>query len=225
MIELNEISKTFVLGDQRVCALENINLCVKKGEYISVMGPSGSGKSTLLNVIALLDRPSGGDYRFNGNDVTTLSDDQLAEIRRLQIGFVFQSFHLISRLTAHQNIELPLTLAGISPARREVAVTNALHATGLSDRAQHRPQELSGGQRQRVAVARAIVMEPSLILADEPTGNLDTGSGSQVIELLERLRSETGITLIIVTHDMELGGRAQRQIKIVDGMIADDRTV
>lgn len=223
MIELRNIDKTFVLGEQRVRALNNVNLIIENGEYISVMGPSGSGKSTLLNVIALLDRPSGGEYLFEGRDVTALSDDELAETRRLGIGFIFQSFHLIPRLTASQNVELPLTLAGVSPTERKDAVATALRATGLSDRSQHRPQELSGGQRQRVAIARAIVMKPPLILADEPTGNLDTSSGSQVVELLERLGSESGVTIIVVTHDAELGSRAARQIKIVDGSIAEDR--
>jgi putative ABC transport system ATP-binding protein len=223
MIELRNIDKTFVLGEQQVRALHNVNLVVEKGEYVSIMGPSGSGKSTLLNVIALLDRPSSGEYWFEGRDVTALSDDELAETRRLGIGFIFQSFHLIPRLTASQNVELPLTLAGVNPADRKNAVADALQATGLCDRSQHRPQELSGGQCQRVAIARAIVMKPPLILADEPTGNLDTSSGSQVVELLERLRSESGVTIIVVTHDAEIGRRADRQIKIVDGSIAEDR--
>jgi putative ABC transport system ATP-binding protein len=222
MIELRNICKTFILGDEEVRAVNNVDLIVEKGEYLTIMGPSGSGKSTLLNLIALLDRPTSGEYRFDGRDVTALSDDELAETRRDGIGFIFQSFHLIARLTASQNVELPLTLAGIKPSIRNDAVANALHGTGLTDRARHRPQELSGGERQRVAIARAIVMNPPLILADEPTGNLDTASGSQVVELLERLRSENGVTLIVVTHDNALGSRAPRQIKIVDGSIAQD---
>ena len=188
MIELRKISKTFVLGDQQVNALNNVDLTIQKGGYISIMGPSGSGKSALLNLIALLDRPSAGDYWFDGRVVTGLSDDELSAIRRHAIGFIFQSFHLVPRLSARQNVELPLTLAGIEPVIRQEKVTLALAATGLSDRAHHRRQELSGGQRQRVAIARAIVMNPPLILADEPTGNLDTASGNQVVELLERLR-------------------------------------
>ncbi|MFT4562733.1 MAG: putative ABC transport system ATP-binding protein [Gammaproteobacteria bacterium] len=225
MIELHKISKTFVLGDQHVKAVNGVDLTVQKGEYISIMGPSGSGKSTLLNLIALLDRPSAGDYWFDGRAVTDLSDDELAAIRRHAIGFIFQSFHLVPRLSARQNVELPLTLAGIEPAVRREKVIQALAATGLSDRAQHRPQELSGGQRQRVAIARAIVMDPPLILADEPTGNLDTTSGGQVVELLERLRVERGVTLIVVTHDADLGGRAHRQIQIIDGSIARDENI
>ncbi len=222
MIELNGITKTFVLGDQQVKAVNGVDLTIEAGEYVSIMGPSGSGKSTLLNLIALLDRPSAGEYRFNGRAVTDLSDDELAAVRRNAIGFIFQSFHLIPRLTAAQNVELPLTLAGVPRAERADKVSRALAATGLSDRAGHRPQELSGGQRQRVAIARAIVMNPPLILADEPTGNLDTGSGAQVVELLESLRRDQGVTLIVVTHDADLGRRAERQIRIVDGVIAED---
>ena len=222
MIELSGITKTFVLGDQQVKAVNGVDLTIEAGEYVSIMGPSGSGKSTLLNLIALLDRPSAGEYRFNGRAVTDLSDDELAAVRRNAIGFIFQSFHLIPRLTAAQNVELPLTLAGVPRGERADKVSRALAATGLSDRAGHRPQELSGGQRQRVAIARAIVMNPPLILADEPTGNLDTGSGAQVVELLESLRRDQGVTLIVVTHDADLGRRAERQIRIVDGVIAED---
>jgi len=222
MIELRNITKTFVLGDQRVNAVNGVDLSIEKGEYISIMGPSGSGKSTLLNLIALLDRPTSGEYRFDGRDVTDLSDDELAAVRRHAIGFIFQAFHLIPRMSARQNVELPLTLAGRAPAKRLDAVDRALAATGLSDRAGHRPQELSGGERQRVAIARAIVTSPALILADEPTGNLDTASGAQVVELLESLRSDEGATLIVVTHDPNLGRRAERQIRIVDGNIVKD---
>lgn len=222
MIELNGITKTFVLGGQQVNAVNGVDLTIEAGEYVSIMGPSGSGKSTLLNLIALLDRPSAGEYRFNGRAVTDLSDDELAAVRRHAIGFIFQSFHLIPRLTAAQNVELPLTLAAVPRAERADKVNQALAATGLSDRAGHRPQELSGGQRQRVAIARAIVMNPPLVLADEPTGNLDTASGAQVVELLESLRRDQGVTLIVVTHDVDLGRRAERQIRIVDGVIAAD---
>jgi len=222
MIELSGITKTFVLGGQQVNAVNGVDLTIEAGEYVSIMGPSGSGKSTLLNLIALLDRPSAGEYRFNGRAVTDLSDDELAAVRRNAIGFIFQSFHLIPRLTAAQNVELPLTLAAVPRAARADKVSEALAATGLSDRAGHRPQELSGGQRQRVAIARAIVMNPPLILADEPTGNLDTASGAQVVELLESLRRDQGVTLIVVTHDADLGRRAERQIRIVDGVIAED---
>ncbi len=222
MIELRDVTKTFVLGDQRVDAVSGVDLTIEKGEYISIMGPSGSGKSTLLNLIALLDRPTAGAYYFDGRDVTGLSDDELAAVRRHSIGFIFQAFHLVPRLSARQNVELPLTLAGTPPGARGGKVERSLAATGLSGRAEHRPQELSGGERQRVAIARAIVMEPTLILADEPTGNLDTASGNQVVELLESLRADKGVTLIVVTHDADLGQRAERQIRIVDGCIARD---
>jgi len=222
LIELDEITRTFVVGEQRVFAVNGVSLRINAGEYVSIMGPSGSGKSTLLNLIALLDRPTSGVYRFGGRDVTGLSDDELAAIRRNSIGFIFQSFHLIPRLTAAQNVELPLTLAAVSPAERTDKVNAALAATGLSDRAEHRPQELSGGQRQRVAIARAIVMQPPLILADEPTGNLDSVSGLQVVELLESLRTENGVTLLVVTHDTQLGRRAERRIRMIDGAIAAD---
>lgn len=222
MIQLREVTKTFVLGEQHVNAVNGVDLAIEKGEYISIMGPSGSGKSTLLNLIALLDRPTSGEYYFDGRDITDLSDDDLAAVRRLSIGFIFQAFHLVPRLSARQNVELPLTLAGVAPAARREKVDRALAATALSDRAEHRPQELSGGQRQRVAIARAIVTQPALILADEPTGNLDTASGTQVVELLESLRAEQGVTLIVVTHDPDLGRRAERQIRIVDGSIAED---
>ncbi len=222
MIDLRNITKTFVLGEQQVNAVIDVDLTIGRGEYVSIMGPSGSGKSTLLNLIALLDRPSSGEYRFDDQLVTDLSDDELAGVRRHSIGFIFQSFHLVPRLTASQNVELPLTLAGVAPVRRREQVERALDATSLSDRAQHRSHELSGGQRQRVAIARAIVTEPKLILADEPTGNLDTAAGSQVVALLEELRIKQGVTLIVVTHDPDLGQRAERQIRIVDGRIAKD---
>jgi putative ABC transport system ATP-binding protein len=222
MIELRNITKTFILGEQRVNAVNGVDLTIENGEYISIMGPSGSGKSTLLNIIALLARPTAGEYRFDGRDVTERSDDELAAVRRHSIGFIFQAFHLVPRLRARENVELPLTLAGVAPAARREKVERALAATGLSGRADHRPQELSGGERQRVAIARAIVMEPPLILADEPTGNLDTAAGAQVIELLESLRSQQGVTLIVVTHDLDLGRRAERRIRIVDGCIAKD---
>lgn len=202
-------------------ALQGINLEIADAEYVSVMGPSGSGKSTLLNLIALLDRPNQGDYLFNGEDVTKLSDDELAVIRRHNIGFVFQFFHLIARLTAAENVAIPMVLSGISPAQRKQKVWDALKLFDLNKRADHRPDQLSGGERQRVAIARATIMGPNIILADEPTGNLDRESGRQAIELLESL-NEKGVTLIVVTHDAEIGKRASRQIRIVDGQIAED---
>lgn len=222
LIALAGVTKTFVLGDQEVRAVDGIDLTVRAGEYMSIMGPSGSGKSTLLNLIALLDRPTQGTYHLNGRDVTGLSDDELAAVRSRSIGFVFQSFHLVSRLTAAQNVELPLTLAGIAPRERAARVATALAALGLTDRAHHRPHELSGGQRQRVAIARATVMHPPLLLADEPTGNLDSASGAQVVEILERLHAQEGVTLIVVTHDAALGRRASRRLGIADGKVARD---
>jgi putative ABC transport system ATP-binding protein len=222
MIELRGISRNFTLGDQEVHALDHVDLGIEAGEYVSVMGPSGSGKSTLLNLIALLDRPSAGHYRLDGVDVTEFDDDELARVRRENIGFVFQFFHLIPRLTAAENVEIPLTLAGAPPAERRERVAAALAAFGLADRARHRPDQLSGGQRQRVAIARATVMHPRVLLADEPTGNLDSASGQQIVALLEKLNGE-GVTVLLVTHDLDLGRRARRQIRIVDGRIVEDR--
>ncbi len=185
MIELENIHRYFQVGEQTVHALDDINLTIDKGEYVSVMGPSGSGKSTLLNVIALLDQPSSGRYRLNGRDVTQLSDDELAKVRRENIGFVFQFFHLVPRLTAAENVEMPMILAGVAPRERAQRVAKALADVNLQDRASHRPDQLSGGQLQRIAIARAMIMQPEILLADEPTGNLDSKSGSEIIDLLE----------------------------------------
>jgi putative ABC transport system ATP-binding protein len=218
MIELEHIRRTFQVGEQTVKALDDISLSIAKGEYVSVMGPSGSGKSTLLNVIALLDQPSEGHYRLNGRPVTQLSDDELAKVRRENIGFVFQFFHLIPRLTAAENIEMPMILAGVSSKARRQRVARALAEVGLEDRARHKPDQLSGGQLQRVAIARAMIMKPEILLADEPTGNLDSQSGKEIIELLEGLNRQ-GVTLMIITHDQHIGGRASRKIRIVDGKL------
>ena len=209
------------MGDQDVRALSGINLEIASGEYVSLMGPSGSGKTTLLNVLGLLDRPNSGRYELDGKDVTDLSETEQARVRREKIGFVFQSFHLVPRLTAAENIELPLMLAGISPAERKARVDEALLGFDLGDRAQHRPAELSGGQRQRVAIARATILRPTALLADEPTGNLDHRIGAEVMALLEGLR-HAGTTLILVTHDRELGARAHRHIAMRDGEIVAD---
>jgi putative ABC transport system ATP-binding protein len=222
VIELAGICRNFQLGDQQVRALADVDLHIGPGEYVSVMGPSGSGKSTLLNIIALLDRPSSGSYRLNATDITNFDDDALARTRRENIGFVFQFFHLIPRLTAFQNVEIPLILAGLPPAQRRERVAQALADLGLTDRAQHRPDQLSGGQRQRVAIARAGIMRPGILLADEPTGNLDSVSGRQVMDIIERMNREQGVTLIIVTHDADLGRRAARHVRLVDGRIARD---
>ncbi len=222
MIELQQVHRDFQVGDQTVHALDDINLSIDAGEYVSIMGPSGSGKSTLLNLIGLLDRATRGRYLLNGEDVTTLSDVAQAEVRNRQIGFVFQAFHLVPRLTAAQNIELPLILAGVPKDVRNARVSQVLRALNLQERAHHKPDQLSGGQRQRVAIARATINEPRVLLADEPTGNLDRKSGSDVIDILELLNSR-GITLIIVTHDAEIGGRARRRIHMLDGRIEADR--
>jgi putative ABC transport system ATP-binding protein len=221
MIQLENVSRSFTVGDQQVAALRGIDLNIAAGDYVSIMGPSGSGKSTLLNLIGLLDRPSSGTYLLDGGDVTALDDVQQAKVRSEKIGFVFQSFHLVPRLTAAMNIELPLILAGIDPAERKSRVTELLKNYGLTDRADHRPDQLSGGQRQRVAIARATSMHPGVLLADEPTGNLDQTTGKEVLTLLERL-VEQKVTLILVTHDPLLGGRAHRQLHMVDGQIISD---
>jgi putative ABC transport system ATP-binding protein len=218
MIQLNGIHRYFQVGDQTVHALNGIDLTIDHGEYASVMGPSGSGKSTLLNIIALLDQQSSGSYLLNSKNVTQQSDDELAKIRRDNIGFVFQFFHLIPRLTAAENIEMPMILAGIASNQRKQRVQQALASVNLLDRAEHKPNQLSGGQLQRIAIARAMIMQPALLLADEPTGNLDSKSGQDIIELLENLNAQ-GVTLMIITHDRNIGERARRQIRIVDGEI------
>lgn len=223
MIALKNVSRVFEVGDQQVAALRDITLTLGAGEYVSLMGPSGSGKSTLLNLIGLLDRPSSGTYQLEDRNVSDLDDRQQAEVRSQKIGFVFQSFHLVPRLTAAQNIELPLMLAGVSVAERQTRVRELLQNYGLSDRADHRPDQLSGGQRQRVAIARATVMNPRVLLADEPTGNLDQATGREVMKLLENLVTQ-GITLVIVTHDVEIGARARRQLHMLDGQILSDET-
>jgi putative ABC transport system ATP-binding protein len=221
MIELQNVSRTFIVGDQQVAALRDINLQLGAAEYLSIMGPSGSGKSTLLNLLGLLDRPSSGNYLLDGGNVTDLNDEQQARVRREKIGFVFQSFHLVPRLTAAQNVELPMILAGIPAEERKARVQVLMKNYGLSDRADHKPDQLSGGQRQRVAIARATVMNPTVLLADEPTGNLDRTTGWEVLKLLEGLM-EQGITLVVVTHDAEIGARAKRQIHMLDGHILSD---
>ncbi|MFC5302335.1 ABC transporter ATP-binding protein [Azospira restricta] len=221
LIALAGIERVFHLGDSEVHALHRLDLQIDAGEYVAVMGPSGSGKSTLLNLVGLLDRPNAGTYRLEGRDVTTLSPEEQARVRSERIGFVFQSFHLVPRLTAAENIALPMTLAGIPPAERAARVAQALKDYGLADRAGHRPDELSGGQRQRVAIARATIMRPAVILADEPTGNLDRATGDEVVRLLEELNAQ-GVTLIVVTHDAALGGRARRRLQMEDGSLKRD---
>jgi putative ABC transport system ATP-binding protein len=221
LIELAGIERVFHLGDSEVHALRSLNLRIAAGEYVAVMGPSGSGKSTLLNLLGLLDRPTAGTYKLEGRDVTTLSPQEQAQVRSTRIGFVFQSFHLVPRLTAAENIALPMMLAGIAAGERAKRVAQALADYGLTDRADHRPDQLSGGQRQRVAIARATIMQPAMILADEPTGNLDRATGEEVVRLLEQLNAR-GVTLIVVTHDAALGNRARRRIDMEDGAIRAD---
>jgi putative ABC transport system ATP-binding protein len=220
-VELTGIERVFTLGDSEVHALHALDLSVAAGEYVSVMGPSGSGKSTLLNILGLLDRPNAGHYKLEGRDVTTLTADEQARVRRERIGFVFQSFHLVPRLTAAENIALPMMLAGVPVEERNARVAQALDGFSLADRAEHRPDQLSGGQRQRVAIARATIMRPAMILADEPTGNLDRHTGEDVLRLLESLNAG-GVTLIVVTHDPVLGARARRQVAMEDGNKVND---
>ena len=216
LIELQGIERVFHLGDSEVHALRGLDLRIGAGEYVAVMGPSGSGKSTLLNILGLLDQPNAGHLLLEGRDVTTLSPDEQAAVRSRRIGFVFQSFHLVPRLTAAENIALPMVLAGMPPRERAQRVEQALQAYGLTNRAHHKPNELSGGQRQRVAIARATIMQPALLLADEPTGNLDRATGDEVVRLLEALNA-SGVTLIVVTHDPALGARAHRRLMMEDG--------
>ena len=222
MIKLSGVSRRFQLGEQWVNGLQSVDLNIPKGQYLSVMGPSGSGKSTLLNIIGLLDRPDRGHYFLNDRDTACLNDKALAELRSNTIGFVFQSFHLVSRLTAFENIELPLMLVGMAPVKRRQIVERLMEQLGLTERAHHAPHQLSGGQRQRVAIARAMAHSPSVLLADEPTGNLDSQSGREVVELLESLNQQQGLTLILVTHDSQLGHRAPRVLQMADGAIIQD---
>ena len=221
MIKLENIQRNFQVGDQVVHALDNINLTINKGEYVSIMGPSGSGKSTLLNLLGLLDQPSAGVYYLNNKNVTELNENEQAITRNQNIGFIFQTFHLVPRLTAAENIELPLVLAGADEKIRKQHVHEALERLDLLDRAHHKPEQLSGGQRQRVAIARATITSPTVLLADEPTGNLDQKSGLNVIETLEQL-NQRGITLLVVTHDAALGARSKRSIRMLDGRIESD---
>jgi putative ABC transport system ATP-binding protein len=222
IIRLEQICRNFRVGDEVVHALKDVDLLIEAGEYASIMGPSGSGKSTLLNVLGLLDTPTAGHYWLDGLDVSGLGDDELAATRQKVIGFVFQSFHLISRMTALENVELPMVLAGIRPNERRDRAREILIKTRLADRMSHRPDQLSGGQRQRVAIARSMVMQPKVLLADEPTGNLDTQSGNEVIEILEALNAE-GLTLLLVTHDPRIGQRSRRKLRMEDGEILPDQ--
>ncbi|MFL0809525.1 MAG: ABC transporter ATP-binding protein [Agarilytica sp.] len=220
MITLKNVCKTYQVGDSPLRALDHVDLEIKPGDYLSVMGPSGSGKSTLLNAIGLLDRPDSGSLYIDNENTVNLSEEKRANLRQKKIGFIFQSFHLIPRLSASENIEVPLMLSQMSVKERKQRVHNMLENLGLADRADHLPKQLSGGQLQRVAIARALVTEPQILLADEPTGNLDSHSGKDVVQLLEKFNSD-GITLLVVTHDLQLGSRAPRKLQIIDGKIQE----
>ena len=221
LLELKGIAKKYIIGTENVNALRSIDLSISKGEYVALMGPSGSGKSTLMNIIGCLDTPSAGTYFLNGNEVSKMSDNDLAEIRNKEIGFIFQTFNLVPRSTALDNVALPLVYAGISKTDRNERATRALTDVGLLDRMTHKPNELSGGQRQRVAVARALVNNPSIILADEPTGNLDSKTSEEIMNLFEDIH-KNGNTIIVVTHEEEIARHAHRIVRIKDGMIESD---
>lgn len=221
VVDAHDLTKVYKMGEVEVQALRGASVQIGRGEVVAIMGPSGSGKSTMMNILGCLDRPTSGDYILDGESVATLNDDQLANIRNHKVGFVFQSFNLLSRQSALANVELPLRYSGHTNGTRRAKAQAALEAVGLGDRLHHRPMELSGGQQQRVAVARAIVNEPAIIMADEPTGNLDSKVGREIITLLLRLNKERGTTLIIITHDPTVGSQAQRIIRIRDGLVED----
>lgn len=221
VVEAKDITKVYQMGEIEVHALRGLSVNIAPGEILSIMGPSGSGKSTLMNILGCLDRPTAGDYHLNGESVATLNDDQLAEIRNRGVGFVFQSFNLLPRATALANVQLPMRYAVLNGRNRKQVAIEALEAVGLGDRIHHRPNELSGGEMQRVAIARALVNNPAIIMADEPTGNLDTQSGGEIMTLLKNLNKDRGTTLIIVTHDPEIGELTDRVISIRDGRIAE----
>jgi putative ABC transport system ATP-binding protein len=219
ILEAKDLVKTYQMGEVEVHALRGLSLTINKGEVVAIMGPSGSGKSTLMNMLGCLDRPTSGTYHLAGEEVATMTDDQLADVRNRKVGFVFQSFNLLPRATALSNVELPLRYTQLSAKERRIRATAALEAVGLGDRIKHRPNELSGGQQQRVAIARSIVTNPSIVMADEPTGNLDSQSGEEIMGLLLSLNKDKDTTLIIVTHDPEIGNLAERIIRIRDGVV------
>jgi putative ABC transport system ATP-binding protein len=220
IIRLDHVSRVYQVGESEVRALDDVSLAIAPGEFAAIMGPSGSGKSTMLNVLGCLDTPTSGRYVLDGEPVEKLSEDQLADVRQRKIGFVFQAYHLVGRMTAARNVELPLMFAGVDPRERRDRVRLALEAVGLAARMEHRPNQLSGGERQRVAIARAMVMEPRILLADEPTGNLDTKSGEDIVALLERLNA-AGLTLVLVTHDPRVAAHARRVLRMRDGEIVE----
>ena len=224
IIELQEIKKIYEIGTQKLYALNGINITIEKGEYVALMGPSGSGKSTLMNSIGCLDTPSEGTYILNNQNVSSLKDNELAEIRNKEIGFIFQSFNLLPRMTAVENVALPLIYAGVSAKDRKKRAEEALTSVGLEDRMDHKPNELSGGQRQRVAVARALINNPSLLLADEPTGNLDSKTSVEIMALFEKIH-QLGNTIVVVTHEEEIAQHAKRIIRLKDGVVEKDELV
>jgi putative ABC transport system ATP-binding protein len=222
MIKTRNLSKIYLMGEEQVKALNGVDIEINKSEYVAIMGPSGSGKSTLMNLIGCLDSPSSGEYWLNEQLVSDLTDDQLAQVRNREIGFVFQTFHLLPRYTALENVLLPLIYSNTPLEDREALAEHALEMVDLKDRMKHRPNELSGGQRQRVAIARALINHPAILLADEPTGNLDTHTGSEILELFEKLHRE-GNTIVLVTHDSEVSAHSQRIIRLRDGKVEEDR--
>jgi len=221
MIELQQVSKVYVMGDHAVAALQSVDLTITDGEFAAIMGPSGSGKSTMMNILGCLDRPTNGRYLLDGQEVSSLQDEELAHVRNQKIGFVFQSFNLLPRMSALQNVALPLVYSGVARAERLQRAQEAMEQVGLGDRLHHRPNELSGGQRQRVAIARAIVNRPSIIMADEPTGNLDSRSGEEIMAIFDRLH-KNGSTIILVTHELDIAAHALRIINMRDGAIVND---
>jgi len=221
LLQLTKISRRYVMGSETIHALREIDVSIERGEYVAIMGPSGSGKSTLMNLLGCLDTPSSGEFHLNGSDVSRMDDNQLAELRNREIGFVFQSFHLLPRSDALHNVELPLIYSGMPPARRRQRALEVLDHVGLGDRVHHKPNEMSGGQRQRVAIARALVNNPSILLADEPTGNLDSRTGDEIMVLFEELWRK-GNTIILVTHEEVVARHARRIIRLRDGLIASD---
>lgn len=223
MIELTGIYKTYAMGENQVVALNNVNLSIKEHEFVSIVGPSGSGKSTLMNILGCLDVPTSGSYVLDGNEVSEMHDDDLANIRNRKIGFIFQRYNLLPKLSAVENVELPLQYQGIKPSNVRDRAMEALENVGLLDKMNHRPSELSGGQQQRVAIARALATKPSLLLADEPTGALDSKTGKEVMEILKRLNADFGNTIVLITHDNNLAVQAKRMVRIQDGEITEDK--
>jgi putative ABC transport system ATP-binding protein len=221
IIRLDHVSRVYQVGESEVRALDDVSLAIPPGEFAAIMGPSGSGKSTMLNVLGCLDTPTSGRYLLDGESVENLSEDQLADVRQRKIGFIFQSYHLVGRMTAARNVELPLIFAGVEPRERRERVRATIESVGLAKRITHRPDQLSGGERQRVAIARALVMEPRILLADEPTGNLDTRSGEEIVALLERVNGQ-GLTVVLVTHDPRVAAHARRVLRMRDGQIVPE---